>query len=388
MVREGLLNQWLGQLSRDGSALETRGNRVRLFFEGDEAFCAMREAIESAERYIHQEMYMFQSDEVGWAMAEAFAGAARRGIPVRLVYDAIGSGEASPEIFAMMLEAGVEVECFRPVAPWRKRSGILGRNHRKNLIIDGRIAFTGGMNLGAAWSRAVNGEGAWRDTHLSIEGPGAMGCNQFFKETWGKVGGSAPLERGEFVLGETGPWESDVLVVGGSGFGKREAIRRLYSTTFAMAEKDVVLTVPYFVPPRRMLNRVKQAEGRGIEVDLLVPRNSDVPIADWIREGLYPSLMEAGVALREYTGAVLHAKSMVADDRLAVVGSANFDFLSISMNWELSVVIEDEEVVSQLREQHERDLEESEEVTLDWVKRRPWWRMWLGSLGASVLRKL
>ncbi|MDB4316800.1 phospholipase D-like domain-containing protein, partial [Akkermansiaceae bacterium] len=185
-----------------------------------------------------------------------------------------------------------------------------------------------------------------------------------------------------------GPWKSDVVVVGGSGFGKREAVRRLYPTAFAMAEKEGVLTVPYFVPPRRMLNRVKQVEGRGIEVDLLVPRNSDVPTADWVREGLYPSLMEAGVELREYTGAVLHAKSMVVDDRLAVVGSTNFDFLSIAMNWELLVVIEDPEIVDQLREQHAKDLEESEEVTLDWVKSRPWWRKWLGSLGASVLRKL
>ncbi|MDB4800353.1 phospholipase D-like domain-containing protein, partial [bacterium] len=99
-------------------------------------------------------------------------------------------------------------------------------------------------------------------------------------------------------------------------------------------------------------------------------------------------LMEAGVELREYTGAVLHAKSMVVDDRLAVVGSTNFDFLSIAMNWELLVVIEDPEIVDQLREQHAKDLEESEEVTLDWVKSRPWWRKWLGSLGASVLRKL
>ncbi|MDB4386793.1 phospholipase D-like domain-containing protein [Akkermansiaceae bacterium] len=195
---------------------------------------------------MHQEMYMFLSDEVGWALAEAFAGAARRGIPVRLAYDAIGSSQASEEMFEMVRKAGVEVKTFRPVAPWRKRSGILGRNHRKNLIVDGRIAFTGGMNIGAVWSRAVSGDDAWRDTHLSMEGPAAMGCDQFFKETWAKVGGSAPQEKGEFVLGESGPWKSDFVVVGGSGFGKREAVRRLYPTAFAMAEKEGVLTVPYF----------------------------------------------------------------------------------------------------------------------------------------------
>ena len=388
MEKQGLLSEWLGLLSRDGSAVQSCGNRVELFFEGDDAFREMRDAIEAAEIYVHQEMYMFLSDEVGWTLAESFAGVARRGIPVRLVYDAIGSSEAKEEMFEMMRSAGVEVRVFRPVAPWRKRSGILGRNHRKNLIVDDRFAFTGGMNLGSVWSRSIKGEGAWRDTHLSIEGPGAAACDQFFKETWQKVGGTSPTETGAYRKDEAGPWESDLLVVGGSGFGKRGAIRRLYSTTFEMAQKDVVLTVPYFVPPRRMLNRLRKAEARGLDIDLLVPRNSDVPLADWVREGLYPSLMDAGVKVREYTGSVLHAKSMVVDDRLAVVGSANFDILSISMNWELSVVIEDAKIVEQLRVQHEKDLELSEEVTLDWGKTRSWWRRWLGALGASVLRKL
>jgi cardiolipin synthase len=133
---------------------------------------------------------------------------------------------------------------------------------------------------------------------------------------------------------------------------------------------------------------LRKAVARGLDIDLLVPRNSDVPLADWVREGLYPSLMDAGVKLREYTGSILHAKSMIVDDRLAVVGSANFDFLSISMNWELSVVIEDAKIVEQMRVQHEEDLKLSEEVTLDWGKTRSWWRRWLGALGASVLRKL
>jgi len=180
MEKQGLLSEWLGLLSRDGSAVQSCGNRVELFFEGDDAFREMRDAIEAAEIYVHQEMYMFLSDEVGWTLAESFAGVARRGIPVRLVYDAIGSSEAKEEMFEMMRSAGVEVRVFRPVAPWRKRSGILGRNHRKNLIVDDRFAFTGGMNLGSVWSRSIKGEGAWRDTHLSIEGPGAAACDQFF----------------------------------------------------------------------------------------------------------------------------------------------------------------------------------------------------------------
>jgi len=364
----------LGEISHAGGARQTLGNRVELYFDGDEVYSAKIKAIASAESYVHMEMYMFLSDRIGWEIAKAFAAKAGEGIPVRVVYDAIGSSEADEELFEMMREAGVEVHIFRPVAPWRKRSGILGRNHRKNLIIDGRIAFTGGMNLGDPWSRKVCGEEAWRDTQISLEGPAAVACDLFFLETWKKVGGCRIEPPHHYSLDKPGPWSAKCLVVGGSGFAKRKAIRRLYSTSLEQAVKDVVLTVPYFVPPRRLLSLLR-AIAADKNVELLVPRNSDVGIADWIREGLYPKLLTAGIKVQEFTKAVLHAKSMVIDEELAVVGSANFDFLSCSLNWELAVVIQDAEVVKKL-------------VKPDWALSRPWWRQWLGWLGASVLRRL
>ncbi len=377
----------LGAMSHEGGALSTSGNRVKLYFDGDEVYQAKVEAITSARVYVHMEMYMFLSDEVGWNLARAFAAKAKEGIPVRVVYDAIGSSDADDEMFDMMREAGADVFVFRPVAPWRKRSGILGRNHRKNLIVDGRIAFTGGMNLGDPWSRKVVGADAWRDTQISLEGPAAAACDQFFLETWKKVGGSRIEPPQKYSISETGPGKSDCLVIGGSGFAKRKAIRRLYSETLKRAARDVVLTVPYFVPPRRLLNLMRKSAAER-EIEILVPRNSDVGVADWIREGLYPALLDSGVKIQEFTKAVLHAKSMVVDDELVVVGSANFDFLSCSLNWELAIVIQDPEVVAQMRTQHEKDLLDSEPVQADWAKLRPWWRQWLGWLGAGVLRRL
>ncbi len=379
--------QHLSEIAHVGGAFHTTGNRVKLYFEGDEVFEAMIEALDSAEIYAHMEMYMFLSDDLGWEIARAFARCAQRGVAARLIYDAIGSSEADEAMFEMMSEAGVDVHIFRPVAPWRKRSGILGRNHRKNLIIDGRIAFTGGMNLGGPWSRKISGDQTWRDTQISLEGPAAAACNQFFLETWSKVGG-LPIETSQkYSVKDSGSWSSECLVVGGSGFAKRKAIRRLYSTVLKEAEKDVVLTVPYFVPPRRLLNLLRKSASR-LKVELLVPRNSDVGIADWVREGLYPALLSVGIQVQEYTQAILHAKSLVVDDELAVVGSANFDFLSFSLNWELAVVIQDGEVVQALREQHRKDLESCEMVKPDWALSRPWWRQWLGWLGAGVLRRL
>ncbi len=378
---------WSEVLAQDGSALLTEGNTVTLYFEGDDVFDDMCRGIATAKRFVNLEMYMFLSDGIGLMIAKALSDKAKEGIRVRVVYDAIGSLSADERMFEEMREAGVQVEIFRPVAPWRKRSGILGRNHRKNLIVDGRVAFTGGMNLGEVWSRRHR-EDAWRDTHMKVEGPAAAACQHFFKESWQKVCGKPVEEPCEYPLGKPGPGTSDCVVVGGSGFCKRRAIRRLYSKAFASATCDVVMTVPYFVPPRRVLNVMRRRSLEGLQVRLLVPRNSDVAFADWIREGLYPSLMDDGVEIHEYLERVLHAKTMVFDNRLAVVGSANFDYLSISMNWELGVVVDDPEVVRQLIQQYEKDLESSDVVRWDWAEDRPWWRRALAWIGAAIIRKL
>ncbi|MFT6239072.1 MAG: cardiolipin synthase [Paracoccaceae bacterium] len=378
---------WTEELARDGSAVLTKGNKVDLYFEGKEAFAAMRSEIAGAERFVNLEMYMFLSDRVGRAIAEELGRKARSGVPVRVVYDAIGSAEAEDEMFEEMRAAGVRVEIFRPVAPWRKRSGILGRNHRKNLIIDGRVAFTGGMNLGEVWSGEFSGN-AWRDTHMKMEGPAAAACQHFFEEAWVKVGGKKLEEDCFFRSGQVGEGKSDCVIVGGSGFGTRRAIRRLYSRAFALAKSEVVMTVPYFVPPKRVLDVMRRRSLEGVKVRVLVPKNSDVAVADWLREGLYPSLMDDGIKFHEYRGRVLHAKSMVFDDQLAVVGSANFDYLSISLNWELAVVVDDPVIVGQLVAQYHLDLEVSEAVEWDWAESRPWWRRAFAWIGAAILRRL
>ncbi len=379
---------WSKKLLCDESSLRTRGNAVTLFFSGDEAYAAMVDEIAQARSFVHLEMYMFLSDQVGQEIARALSRKARTGVAVRVVYDAIGSAEADELMFEQMRDAGVRVEVFRPVAPWRKRSGILGRNHRKNLIIDGRVAFTGGMNLGEVWSQKASGAGAWRDTHMKLEGPAAAACQHFFKEAWRKVGGETLSEECHYRQDELGPGESECVIVGGRGISRRRAIRRLYSRAFHEAQDLVVMTVPYFVPPKRVLDVMRRRALAGLEVRVLVPRNSDVPFADWIREGLYSSLMDDGVNFSEYTASVLHAKSLVFDHRVAIVGSANFDYLSFSFNWELAVVLDDPAIVSQLMEQYQRDLESSEKVDWDWAESRPWWRRVLAQIGAALIRRL
>lgn len=382
------LESWLGKLACDSSCYPTKRNRITLFFEGDEVFRAMVEDIGMAVRFVHLEMYMFLSDETGRGIAEALMEKARSGIPVYLVYDAIGSLEADEEMFLEMEKSGVQVRVFRPVAPWRKRSGILGRNHRKNLIVDGRVAYTGGMNIGNDWSRKISGHKVWRDTQMSIEGPGAAACELLFREAWRKVGGMDVEQSCHYQVDGDGPGESDCLIVGGSGFSKRKTIRRLYSGAFAHSREEIDLTVPYFVPPKRLVKAMRDAESRGVAIEVLVPGVSDVGLADWLRGCLYPSLIGDGIEFYEYQGSTLHAKSMVVDDRLAIVGSANFDFLSISLNWELAVVIDDPMIVKDLKARYLQDLEESRKVDLASVEKRAWWRKLIGWFGVVLIRKL
>ena len=394
MIRSKLrkqIAQWryaiVRELSGDTVGGISRGNKVEIHFDGDAAYHAMLEAIASAEHYVHLEMYMFLSDAIGNAFAEALSSKAKEGIPVRVIYDSIGSSAANSMQWATMRDAGVKVIEYHPVAPWRKRAGIFGRNHRKNLIIDGIIGFTGGMNLGDPWSYEQCKENAWRDTQIQLTGPAAHHLELLFHDSWlyctdEKLEIEPPQAR------EDPYGRSRCMVVGSRGLGSRKQIRKLFSVHLDQARQSVKMTMPYFVPPRHLRRSMRRASQRGVDISLLLPRNSDVQVVDWLREGLYPSLLRWGVNVTEYLGPILHAKTMVIDDNLAVIGSNNFDILSVLMNRETAIVVFDDQVTEELNRQWENDLNLSELVTRDWQGIRPWWRLWLAQIGCFLLRKL
>ena len=375
------------ELSGDTVGGISRKNKVEIHFDGDATYRAMLEAISAAEHYVHLEMYMFLSDAIGNTFAQALSKKAKEGIPVRVIYDSIGSSAADPMQWAKMREAGVKVIEYHPVAPWRKRAGIFGRNHRKNLIVDGLIGFTGGMNLGDPWSYQQFKENAWRDTQIQLTGPAAYDLALLFNDSWlyctdEKLESTPPQPR------EAPYGSSRCMVVGSQGLGSRKQIRKLFSVHLDQARQSVKMTMPYFVPPRRLRNSMRRACQRGVNITLVLPRNSDVPAVDWLREGLYPSLLRWGVNVIEYLGPTLHAKTMVIDDNLAVIGSNNFDILSVLMNRETAIVVFDDQVTEELNRQWNNDLSISEPVTRDWQGIRPWWRLWLAQLGCLLLRKL
>ncbi|MBT8043673.1 MAG: hypothetical protein KJO79_01880, partial [Verrucomicrobiae bacterium] len=388
------------ELSRENLGGTSEGNKVEVYFDGDEAFDAMLAAIRAARHYVHLEMYMFLSDRTGSRFADALAAKAHEGIPVRVLYDAIGSIEADKMQWARMRDAGVTVVEFRPVAFWRKRSGIFGRNHRKNLIIDGITGFTGGMNIADVWSEQQCNDDAWRDTHCKVTGPAAGHLNELFISSW-----EYATEERIFHRPDAEPLDEDekishsdhhvhqgagcrCIVIGSQGLGNRKEIRRLFSIQLAEAEKSVKMTMPYFVPPKRLRRAIYNARERGIDVSVLLPRDSDGGIVDYLREGLYGKLLSKGVNLIEYLGPVLHAKTMVVDDEIAVIGSCNFDILSVLMNREVALVAFDDGAVDELNRQWENDLPLSERVSRNWKIKRPWWRLLAARVGCFLLRRL
>jgi len=397
------LNAWKARVAREISGGQTGGtsdgNEVDVYFEGDRAFAAMLTAIQEARHYVHLEMYMFFSDQIGRKFADTLSEKAREGIPVRVLYDSIGSLETDKMQWANMRDAGVTVVEYRPVAFWRKRSGIFGRNHRKNLIIDGATAFTGGMNIADEWSGEFSSDDTWRDTHCRVIGPAAQDFNKLFIDSWQYATEETifhrpepqPLSDGEQEAHGEGlnePGSCRCVVVGSQGLRNSKEIRKMFSVNLARAEKSIKMTMPYFVPPKRLLAAVHQAEKRGVDVNLLLPRDSDVKVVDWLREGFYPQLLDWGVIVREYLGPVLHAKTMVVDDHIAVIGSSNFDILSVLMNREIGLVVFNDSVVEELDRQWENDLMLSERVTRDWEGIRSWWRLLMAKVGSFVLRRL
>lgn len=390
---------WRQTIARELSGETVGGlsgeNQVEIYYDGDRVFSAMLNAIVSAQSHIHLEMYMFLSDTIGEKFAEALSAKAREGISVRVIYDSIGSSAADPMQWADMRDAGVKVIEYRPVAPWRKRAGIFGRNHRKNLIVDSTIGFTGGMNIGNPWSPEQYRENAWRDTQIRLIGPAANHLDTLFADSW-KYCTDETLELIETgVTPHTEPTSQATemggcrcMVVGSQGLGSRKQIRKLFSVHLDKARYSVKMTMPYFVPPKRLRKSIRRATQRGVKIALLLPRDSDVAVVDWLREGLYPSLLGWGIRVLEYLGPILHAKTMVIDDNVAIIGSNNFDILSVLMNRETAIVIFDEQVAEELNRQWENDLMLSDRVASDWEGLRPWWRLWLAKLGCFLLRRL
>ena len=346
-------------LSRIDQAPVLPANRVEVFFSGTQAFASMCAAMDSAEREILVESYIWRADATGQIFLRHLAAAAARGVAVKVLADAWGSFGTRSRFWAEMRKRGLEVRLFHPLIPYFWYQPF--RDHRKILVVDRRVAFTGGMNIADEYGSAQTaaGRGPWRDTHARVEGPAAREMAVVFSEGWQRAGGAligyAPLEPPE-------PGGASILVLDSRpGRGQAESAAVL-AAIVAAARHSVWITSAYFAPPKAAIRILADAAHRGVDVRLLLPGPTDVPIVCHAGHGFFEDLLRLGIRIFEYRDAILHGKSLVADGYVSVVGSTNFDFRSFRFNGECNVVILDDATGKTLSQAFRADLEGSEEI--------------------------
>lgn len=351
---------------------------ARLFFEGDELYAAMLASIGAARVTVWLECYLFASDEIGWMFARALAERARAGVDVHVHLDAAGGlGRTSEKMVAHLREHDVRVKWFHRWS-WRRPLRYNRRNHRKLLVVDGDLAYLGGFNIHRESARSIVGDGRWRDTHVAVDGALAQQASDLFALSW-----SGRRDRSSGACHVETP-----ALLSNHNRACRHRIRCLYENVFGAAQQRIRLTTPYFVPDLRMLRRLLRAARRGLEVQLLVPARSDVRIAQWAARAFYARLIKAGVGVHEYLPRMLHAKTLVVDGRWAAVGTANFDYRSLHLNYELLLATGQAEVCAQLERQFTVDLGQSRRVTArDWAA-RSWIHRLKERIGYSMRRWL
>ena len=374
--------------SRAAGAPLVGGNRVSILKDSRENYPAWQRAIESAQHRIYFENYIVADDRVGREFVAGLAAKARSGVRVRIIYDWIGArGLASPRLWRPAIEAGAEVRCFNPPrlgSPF----GWLARDHRKMIAVDGHVGFVTGLCVSEKWT----GDGApggepWRDTGVEVHGPAVADIERAFAETWGVTG--APIPAGELVDAAAIEPAGAMMVRVLATVPNIASLYRFDQLIAAIARKTLWLTDAYFLGVAVYVQALCAAAQDGVDVRLLVPGASDLPVLSSLSRSGYRPLLEAGIRVFEWNGAMLHAKTAVADGRWARVGSSNLNLSSWLGNYELDVAVEDPFFAAQMEDMYVEDLTRATEIVLSARNRvqpivRHGWRRRSGSTSRAA----
>ncbi len=348
------------------------GNKIDLLINGDEFFPAMLGAIRGAKQTINFQSYIMKSDTVGHEFRDALAERAKAGVEVRIILDGIGSGWGLDNSdVRLMKDAGCKFAYYHPVASWRvDRTN--RRSHRRALIVDGTVGFTGGAAFSDEWAGHAQDKDHWRETHARLEGPIVNDLQSAFQSHWIKTSKEALTGAGQFpALPPAG--ELRAQVVESKSFSSA-AVPLIQAVTFAAAEKRIWITNPYCTPTDNQVELLVAAAKRGVDVRFLLPGpHHDQPITQSAGRTAYGKLLEGGVKIFEYQPTMIHAKTMVADGLFSMLGSSNLDGRSAEINEELDVVVYDPEFGRRMEESFEKDLAVSREYTLAEFKSRGVW---------------
>ena len=352
------------------------GNRVELLFNGEEIFPAMLEAIRGARESITYAQYLYKGGAIAYELAEAFAERCRAGVQVKILIDDHGGSEMPEDIPELWRQSGCQMEWFRRIrlfsfiTPWELLSYNY-RNHRRILVIDGKIGFTGGHGVDQAWTGDGRTKGHWRDTDARIEGPIVQQLQAAFAESWRETTGDMLGDQLYFPRLER-RGDVNAQIVASSPFGGSYESYLLFLLSITAAKKSIYITNPYFLPDERMTEVLLHAVSSGVRVVLLTPGK-----IDWMlvyrasRRGLGPLLL-GGIEIYEYQPALLHAKTMVVDGIWGLVGTTNLDNRSFALNEEVNLIVHDAAIAGQLEKAFQEDLKHSKKLNYEDWKSRPW----------------
>jgi cardiolipin synthase len=357
-----------GDFSRDIDQY-VGGNRLELLPDGALVFKSMWEAIEAAKETIHLETYILRSDRTGQEFSKRLQEKARRGVRVRLIFDSVGAMDIDPVFLNRLRNSGVQMLEYHPIAPWRPRWAWGRRDHRKILVVDGKTAFTGGVNISDAHLAVTEGGQGWRDAHVRLEGPAAYELDRLFRAVWFKETGRWFRSEGhpENALGQ-----SLIRVAANQEFLHRYRIRAAYLSALRAAQREVLMANAYFLPDRRVRRALAAAAGRGVSVQILVQGRSDIVSVQYASRYRYDFLLRHGVRLFEYTGSILHAKTAAIDETWSAAGSYNMDHRSLMHNLEVNLHVLDRAFSGQMAQRLRADIAQSREIKLAEWRRRSW----------------
>ena len=346
------------------------GNRYRVLLNGDEIFPALLGAIGRAERSISFETYIYWSGEIGRRFADALAERARAGVKVHVLLDWVGSQKMDDALLEEMRRAGVEIHKYhRP--RWSDLGRLNNRTHRKLLVVDGRIGFTGGVGIAPQWTGHAQDPAHWRDTHFEIEGPAVAQMQSVFMDNWIKATGSV-LHGPDYFPAIAAAGDGLAQVFGSSPSGGSESMQLMYLLSITAAERSIRLSSSYFVPDELALHALVDALKRGVRLQIITPGpHIDTEVVRQASRALWGPLLAAGAEIHEYQPTMFHCKVLIVDEFLVSAGSTNFDNRSFRVNDEANLNIYDARFAQQQAAIFDADLQHSRRISYDEWRQRP-----------------
>ncbi|PQA59973.1 cardiolipin synthase [Siphonobacter curvatus] len=372
-------------LLNDNISPLTANNDIKVLRNGEETFPEILKALRAARHHIHIEYYIFEDDTIGNAIKDVLIEKARQGVQVRFIYDDFGSRSIRRTLVPELRAAGVEAYPFYRIIFIALANRLNYRNHRKIIVIDGSTAFTGGINISDRYQNPNSNKLYWRDTHLRIDGPGTYYLQYIFLCDWNFCAGQSLMPEPEFFCEPEASQTNALVQIASSGPDSvQPSILFSLLQAINLARNEILITTPYFIPGDSLLDALIVAALSGVKIKLLVPGISDSWLVNTAAQSYYEDLLRVGVEIYRYQKGFVHAKTLVADGLLSSIGTANMDFRSFELNFEVNAFLYDAQVSEYLRNIFYEDIQDAERLDPSQWLQRPVWKKMLEKVARMI----